>query len=109
LLQNGRDVVFSLPLKNDSDFMDVRDRELAANFSPDKMLRQISGAYRRAPYFAQTAALIEKIVGHDERNLFRFLHHSIVKTCEHLGIATEIRISSDIHVAPGLKIRKGCH
>ena len=36
-------------------------------------------------------------------NLFRFLHHSIVNTCEHLGITTEIRMSSDIAIDHGLK------
>jgi hypothetical protein len=98
LLQNGRDVVFTLPLKSDSDFLDVRDRELAATFDPDKLVNQIGGAYRRAPYFTQTATLVATIVRHDERNLFRFLHHSIVKTCEHLGIATEIRASSEVPI-----------
>jgi len=98
MLQNGRDVMFSLPLKNDSDALDVRDRELAADFAPDKMLRQISGAYRRAPYFVQTFPLIERVVRHEERKLFRFLHHAIVRTCEHLRIATPIRVSSDIAI-----------
>ena len=103
LLQNGHDVIFSLPLKSDSDFLDVRERELAANLDRDKMLNQIIGTYRRAPYFAQTVPLLEKVVRHEERNLFRFLHYSIVKTCEHLGITTEIRISSEIAIDHGLK------
>jgi WbqC-like protein family len=103
MLQNGRDVVFSLPLKGDSDFLEVRDRELAADFDRDRMLNQIRGAYGRAPHFAQTFPLVEEIVRHDERNLFRFLHNSIVRTCEHLGIATKIRISSDIAIDHGLK------
>jgi len=29
MLQNGKDVIFSLPLKNDSDYLDVCERELA--------------------------------------------------------------------------------
>eukprot|EP01036_Dinobryon_divergens_P050949 gene50949-68197_t len=33
LLQNGTDAVFSLPLKKDSDALDVRERELAADFN----------------------------------------------------------------------------
>jgi hypothetical protein len=85
MLQNGHDVVFSLPLKRDSDSLDVRDREIAVDFRPDKLLNQIAGAYRRAPYFVQTFPLIEQIVRFEERNLFRYLHHSIVEICEHLG------------------------
>ena len=103
VLQNGKDAMFSLPLKGASDALDVRDRELAADFNRDKLLNQISGAYRRAPYFAQTFPLIEQVVRHEELNLFKFLHHSIVRTCDHLGITTEIRVSSDIAIDHDLK------
>ncbi len=103
MLQNGSDVMFSLSLKNDSDVLDVCQRELAADFNRDKLLNQLKGAYSRAPYFGQTFPLIEQIVRHEDRNLFRFLHHSIAKTCEHLGIATEIRVSSEIAINHELK------
>ena len=103
MLQNGKDVMFSLPLKHDSDKLDVCDRELAADFSCDKLLNQFKGLYHRAPYFLQTFPLIEQIIRHQDTNLFRFLHHSIVKTCEHLGITTEIRISSGIAINHDLK------
>jgi hypothetical protein len=103
MLQNGRDVMFSLPLKSDSDYLDVFERELAPDFNRDKLLNQFKGAYRRAPYFAQTFPLIEQVVRYEDLNLFRFLHHSIVKTCEHLGITTEIRMSSDIAIDHDLK------
>lgn len=103
MLQNGKDVMFSLPLKSDSDSLDVCERELAADFNRDKLLNQFKGAYRRAPYFAQTFPLIEQIVRYEDVNLFRFLHHSIVRTCEHFGITTEIRISSGITIDHNLK------
>ena len=103
MLQNGKDVMFSLPLKNDSDYLNVCERELAADFNRDKLLNQIKDAYRRAPYFAQTFPLVEQIVRYEESNLFRFLYHSIIRTCEHLGITTEIRISSDIAINHDLK------
>ena len=63
MLPNGKDAMFSLPLKNDSDSLDVRDRELAADFNPDKLLNQIEGAYRRAPYFAADLPLVERSFG----------------------------------------------
>ena len=102
-LQNGKDVMFSLPLKNDSDSLNVCERVLAVDFNRDKLLNQFKGSYRHAPYFAQTFPLIEQIVRHHDANLFCFLHHSIVKTCEHLGITTEIRISSGIAIDHDLK------
>lgn len=103
MLQNGKDVMFSLPLKSDSDYLDVCERELSTDFNRDKLLNQFKGVYQRAPYFAQTFPLVEQIVRYDDINLFRFLHHSIVKTCEHLGITTEIRASSDININHELK------
>ena len=98
MLLNGKDVMFSLPLKSDSDSLDVCERELAVDFNRDKLLNQFKGAYRRAPYFEQTFPLIEQIVRYQDANLFRYIHHSIVKTCEHLGITTEIKISSEIAI-----------
>jgi WbqC-like protein family len=103
MLQNSKDVMFSLPLKSDSDFLDVCERELAADFNRDKLLNQFKGAYRNVPYFTQTIPLVETILWHDDTNLFRFLHHSIVKICEHLGITTEIKVSSDIAIDHDLK------
>ena len=98
MLQNGKDVVFSVPLKNDSDSLDVCERELAGDFNREKFLNQFKGAFHRAPYFAQTFSLLGQIVGYEDANLFRFLHHSIVRTCECLDITTEIKISSSIPI-----------
>lgn len=103
MLQNGKDVMFSLPLKSDSDYLDVCQRELSAEFSRDRLLNQFKGAYRRAPYFDQTLPLIEEIVRFADANLFAYLHHSIVKTCAHLGVTTQIRTSSDIAIDHTLK------
>lgn len=103
MLLNGTDVMFSLPLKNGSDSLDVVQRELAPDFSRDKLLNQIRGAYARAPYFEQTFPLIEQIVRQDECNLFRYIHHSIVSVSKHLGLTTKIRVSSDIAVDHDLK------
>ncbi len=103
MLLNGRDAMFSLPLKSAPDSLDVCERELAADFSRDKLLDRFREAYRRAPYFAQTFAWLEQMVRHEESNLFRFLHRAIVGTCEHLGITTRIRISSEIDIDHSLK------
>jgi WbqC-like protein family len=102
-LRDGQDSLFSLPLKRASDFLDIRDRELAADFSSDKLLNQLATAYRRAPQFAQTFPLLERIVRCDERNLFLFVERSIRHVCEHLEIPTEFRRSSSIAIDHSLK------
>ena len=103
MLQNGTDVMFSLPLKNASDYLEVRERELASDFNRDKLLNQFKEAYRRAPYFKDIFPLVEQIVLYKDANLFRFLYHSIIRICQHLEITTEIRISSDIDIDHDLK------
>jgi len=103
LLLNGEDAVFSLPLKSGSDALDVRERELAADFNRDKLLHQFEGAYRRAPYFEPTYSLAERIIRYEDGNLFGFLHHSLVAMCEHLEITTQIRRSSDVAIDHRLK------
>jgi hypothetical protein len=103
MLQNGKDVMFSLPLKSGSDSLDVRGRELAADFNRDKLLNQFKGAYSRAPYFEQTFPLLENIVRFEDANLFRYIQHALVQTCGHLAIATDIRISSHVAIDHELK------
>ncbi|WP_426076591.1 WbqC family protein [Janthinobacterium sp. PSPC3-1] len=98
VLLNGHDSVFSLPLKKDRDGLDVRERELAADFKPQKLLAQLRGAYQKAPHFEQTMLLVETILLRDRKNLFSFLHHSLACIAAHLGIATQIRISSEIAI-----------
>jgi hypothetical protein len=103
LLVNGADAPFSLPLKKGSDALDVVERELAEDFDAEKMLRQFHGAYARAPQFARTWPLLEEVLGTGERNLFRFLFRSLQLVCAHLGLATELRVSSTIPIDHGLK------
>jgi hypothetical protein len=103
MLQNGTDVMFSVPLKHDSDYLDVRDRQIAEGFNRDKLLHQLAAAYRRAPQFARVYPLVEGVVRHEERNLFQFLHHALLCTCRHLGIETSIRVSSGVAIDHGLR------
>jgi hypothetical protein len=106
MLLNGSDAVFSLPLKKDSDSLDVIKRELSSDFDRKKMLNQFRGAYERAPYFSSTYPLIEKIINNEETNLFSFLHSSILEVCCYLNIDTEILVSSQIAIDHDLKAQE---
>lgn len=103
MLLNGADSMFSLPLKKDSDSLDVVQRHLATDFKRDDLLKVWRGGYARAPFFSQTSSLLERIVQSEEQNLFKFVHRSIVEICAHLGLETEIRISSEVPVNHSLK------
>ena len=103
MLQAGKDVMFSLPLRGDSDSLDVRDRVLAAEFKRDKLLNQLRSAYARAPNFASVFAMVERVVRHPDGNLFSYLHHALTRCCEHLGLKTPVRVSSTVEIDHSLK------
>lgn len=103
MLVNGMDVIFSLPLKKDSDYLDVVQRQLASDFSRDAMLRKFKNAYAPAPYFDSTFQLLEQILDCETKNLFEFIYNSIGLVCAHIGITTAIRKSSTIEIDHSLK------
>ena len=103
MLLNGTDAMFSLPLKKGSDSLDVVERELAGDFDRTKLLNQFKGAYGNSPQFELTYPILERIVRHEDANLFCYIHHSIVRLCEHLDIKTKLRISSEIAIDHELK------
>jgi hypothetical protein len=96
MLRNGEAVMFSLPLRKASDFLDVRQRELAEEFSPSKLLAQFEGAYRKAPYFGEIAPLLASILAFPDRNLFAFVRNSIEACCRRLRIETPVLVASEI-------------
>jgi WbqC-like protein family len=103
LLRSGQPATFSLPLRSDSDYLDIAARSIAADFDPDWLLRQFHGAYRRAPRFAETIGLVERVVSCPQRNLFAFLDASIRLTCDHIGIGTHVERSSAVAIEAGLR------
>lgn len=102
-LRNGKDALFSIPLKSASDALDIRDRHIADDYARERLLSQFAGAYKRAPYFLQTMRLAEEIIQYSEDNLYGYLWHSITKTCQHIGISTALRTSSEISIDHSLK------
>ena len=103
ILLNGRDMPFTLPLKGASDFLDLREREVAADFDRDKLVNQLRGAYAKAPQFNRMLPVIAEILRYPEVNLFEFLRNSIIRLCEIIGITTKIVVSSTIAINHELK------
>ena len=108
ILVNGRDEYITLPLKNDSDFLDVDQRFLADTFEKDKIkiVRKIKESYRNAPFYEQAYYLINDILNYKNFNLFEFIFNSIIKICDYLDIRTQIVRSSEINIDHGLKSEK---
>jgi len=108
ILANGKDSFITLPLKNDSDYLDVRDRYLANGWNSErvKMLNRIKESYRKSKQFDSVYPVIEKCILFDEFNLFNFILNSLNPIREYLEIQTDLIISSSIPVDYALKAEK---
>lgn len=103
ILVNGRDDMFTLPVKNGSSKANIIDRMIADDFDREKFLRKISEAYRKAPYFKDVYPVIEEIILCPEQNLFRFIFQSIQRVMSFLDVRTPLLISSGLGLENGLK------
>jgi len=98
ILVNGEPKYISLPLKKDSDFLDVRNRYLAESWGREKkkLLLRIKGAYAKAPYFNSVFELLSLEVFNEKNCLSDFLITSIKSIMVYLYIDTPIVISSEL-------------
>lgn len=105
ILLNGKKTLFSIPLKKDSDSLDVVDRFISdgADKEINKIIRQVENGYKKAPYFKDIFPMIKEIFQNDEKNLFEYIYNSVVKICDYLEIDTKILISSEININHTLK------
>ena len=105
ILANGKDQLITIPLKKDSDYLDIVERELSESWEKDKnkILNVIKSSYNKAPYFQETFNIILECLNNPERNLFKFIYDSIILINEYLEIKTPIIISSSINADHALK------
>jgi WbqC-like protein family len=102
-LRNGADCVFTVPLRKDSDSLDVRDRAIANDFDRGKLVNQLREAYHRAPHFQLAFPVVEKTIMAPHDNLFEYVHGSVTEVCRYLGIGTRIVPSSTLAIDLALK------
>ena len=51
-LQNGKAAFFTINLKKDSDFLDIKDRIISNVFDKKRIFNLFEASYRKAPYFS---------------------------------------------------------
>lgn len=108
ILVNGIDEYITLPLKKDSDYLDVKDRYLSKEWIlfRKKILNQIKETYRKALYFDEIIPIVEKIIMFEDSNLFHFILNSLQELNTFLEIKNNIVISSTIPIDTSLKAEK---
>ncbi len=105
ILSNGKDKLITLPIKKDSDYLNVVERVISDDWQTEKIkfLNQLSSSYKKAPKFTEIYPIINDIINNDEKNLFDFIYNSLTQINYYLGIKTQIIKSSDIDIDHSLK------
>lgn len=105
ILIDGSDKMFTIPIKNDSDYLNIGNRYLSDDHKIEchKILKQITMAYNHAPEFDKVMPLIEDVMAFESDNLFDFIYNSIIKVAGFLEIQTELIVSSKIRMDHTLK------
>ncbi len=105
ILSNDSDRIITLPIKKESGFLDVVEREIAQSWFKEKykLLNLLIRSYQKAPYYEECIGVIKECVTQDETNLFKFIYNTLRKLCDYLEIDTKILVSSTIPADHTLK------
>ncbi len=105
ILVKGTDEYITIPLKKDSDFLDVKDRYLSQEWPNErkKILNRITESYRKASHFNIIYPIIERIMMYEDKNLFAFIFNSLKEVNQYLDIKTPLIVSSFISINHDLK------
>ena len=101
ILVNGTKQLFTISLEGVSQNKLINEILIADDFI--KLRKTISMAYSKAPYYYETMELLDMIFAFDSKNLAKFLENSIRLVVQHLGLKTEILLSSDLKKDNSLK------
>ncbi len=103
-LLNGKPRYFTVPVKSDSDYLNVSEREVSERFEDERevILAQFKQAYGKAPYFSKVVPVINDILNNENRNLYQFIRYSFDRVCEYLEIDTPVVESSQLNRSEGL-------
>jgi hypothetical protein len=104
VLQQGRELLVTVPLRAASQNRTIREIEIAEDglWLP-RVLRTVEHAYARAPRFPDTYALAEAVLGSKERSISRMAVSGLRAVCTHLGITTRFVESSTVYGNSALK------
>jgi hypothetical protein len=108
ILVNGKDSYITLPLKKDSDYLDINERSLADTWQSDriKMRNRIVESYRKAPQFDHVFPMIERCIMFEKKNLFEFIYHSLKELRDFLNISSQLKTASAVPADHTLKAEK---
>ena len=111
ILLNGQKHMFTIMLNGASPNKLFNEITIKDDFK--KFSRLIESAYRKAPYYAEVSALLEKIYKYEVKSLGAFMMNSFQVVLDYLEIDTKLILSSTITKDNSLrgkdKVKHICH
>ncbi len=111
ILLNGQKYMFTIILKGASPNKIFNEVEIGDDFR--KFRKTLESAYKKAPYYAETMALLEQIFTYEQKDLGHWMLHQFQCVLDYLGIDTELILSSTIEKNNELraedKVKHICH
>ena len=97
ILINGKPEYITMPLEHASIHKLIKESTIVDDQNiAECLLKTLNRAYANAPFYEMTIKIIEEILHNNDRNLSTYLEFSIRKICAHIGIKTNIILSSTI-------------
>ena len=104
LLVNGKEYLFTVPLKEASQNKLISEIELGKDPQwRGKLLKTIEQAYKKAPYYPTVLGIIEKILNLEAQTISQLIAGSLEILKQYLAIPTELVLSSTIYQNGHLK------
>ena len=111
ILLNGQKHMFTITLNGASPNKLFNEITIKDDFK--KFSRLIESAYRKAPYYAEVSALLNKIYNYGDKSLGTFMMNSFQVVLDYLEIDTKLILSSTIEKDNSLrgkdKVKHICH
>lgn len=111
ILLNGQKHMFTITLNGASPNKLFNEITIKDDFK--KFSRLIESAYRKAPYYADVSALLNKIYNYGDKSLGTFMMNSFQVVLDYLEIDTKLILSSTIEKDNSLrgkdKVKHICH
>ena len=111
ILLNGQKHMFTITLNGASPNKLFNEITIKDDFK--KFSRLIESAYRKAPYYAEVSALLDKIYDYEDKSLGAFMMNSFQVVLDFLEIDTKLVLSSTIEKDNDLrgkdKVKHICH
>ena len=111
ILLNGQKHMFTITLNGASPNKFFNEITIKDDFK--KFSRLIESAYRKAPYYAEVSALLDKIYNYGDKSLGTFMMNSFQVVLDYLEIDTKLVLSSTIEKDNSLrgkeKVKHICH